>query len=110
MRSQEITDGVDLRDENGEKACKSKTSAIKGISQGRNSTESELDIEEFHFIENPGFSEKKIPKDYSRALEIGAKQFRSVPFFMYALDRCKWESSFTSSTFVELTNRFPRSF
>ena len=33
MRLTEITNGVDLRDETGEKACTSKSSAIKGIAQ-----------------------------------------------------------------------------
>ena len=33
MRQREIADGVDLRDENGNKACKSKSAAVKGISQ-----------------------------------------------------------------------------
>ena len=39
MRQTELIDGVDLRDENGDKACKSRTAAAKGISQvvaGRN--------------------------------------------------------------------------
>jgi hypothetical protein len=35
MRQSELSDGVDLRDENGEKACKSKHAAQNGITQAR---------------------------------------------------------------------------
>ena len=33
MRNNELTGGIELRDENGERACKSKSSAVKGIAQ-----------------------------------------------------------------------------
>ncbi len=33
MRQTELLEGVDLRDDNGEKVCKSKYAAVKGISQ-----------------------------------------------------------------------------
>ena len=33
MRQNELTGGIELRDENGERACKSKSSAVKGIAQ-----------------------------------------------------------------------------
>ena len=33
MRQNELSGGIELRDEKGERACKSKSSAVKGIAQ-----------------------------------------------------------------------------